>query len=86
MDRDVALEVGFLRPLPEVEQRLPGAPGEAGVGRQGNRDVEVEDALREALVGIGRRVEEDQRDRRRHQGDGRPGEHGQTNCIHNKES
>ena len=63
VDRDVALEVGALVALPEHAQRLPGAPAEAGVGGQGDRHVEVEDPLREALVGVGRGVEEDQRDR-----------------------
>src|SRR5262249_48923562 len=47
----------------QVAQRLPGAPAEACVRGQGDRHVEVENALREALIGVGRRVEEDQRQR-----------------------
>src|SRR6188472_3553001 len=71
MNRGIALEVGAGCPLPEVEKRLGGAPREAGVSGQRNRDVDVEDLLREPLVGIDRRVEEHQRERRRHEDDGR---------------
>ena len=58
VDRDVALEVGALVARAQVPKRLPRPPAEARVRRQRDRHVEVEDALREALVGVGRRVEE----------------------------
>ena len=64
VDRDVALEVGALVARAQIAQRLPRAPAEARVRRERDRHVEVEDPLREALVGVGRRVEEDERDRR----------------------
>jgi hypothetical protein len=50
---------------------------EAEIGREGDRDVEVEDPLREALVGVGRRDEEDQRQRSGHEDERRRGERGQ---------
>jgi hypothetical protein len=74
MDRDVALEVGTGCALPEDEQRLPGAPAEARVRRERNRNVEVEDLLVEAVLVHGG-VEEDQRDRRAEQHGGEPGQH-----------
>jgi hypothetical protein len=43
--------------------------------------VEVEDALRNALVGVGRRVEEDQRDRNGEQGRRHAGQHGQVVAL-----
>jgi hypothetical protein len=39
--------------------------------------VDVEDLLREALIGVDRRVEEDERERCPHQHDGGNGERGQ---------
>src|SRR5581483_8041464 len=61
VDGDVALEVRPLVLRPQVPECLPGAPPEGRVRRQRERDVEVEDALRQALVGVGRRVEERER-------------------------
>ena len=49
MDGGVALQVVALVPEPEKAERLPGRPPEAGVGRQCDRDVDVEDPLPEAL-------------------------------------
>jgi hypothetical protein len=66
MDRDVALEVGALFPLPQMTQRLPTAPAEAGVRGERDRDVEVEDLLIQPVL-VERGVEEDQRDRGGHQ-------------------
>ena len=60
----------------EREQRLPGSPAEAGVGGERNWDVEVEDLLREPLVRVHRRVEEDQRDRPAQQRGGEGRQHG----------
>src|SRR5205823_14115982 len=81
-DRDVALEVGALVALPEHAQRLPCPPAEARVRGERDRDVEVEDPLREALIGIGRRVEEDERDRRCQQHNGQPRAHRDTVLPH----
>jgi hypothetical protein len=66
MDGDVALQVGAGLPLPQVHEPLPGAPAEARVRGERDRHVEVEDLLVEAVLVDGR-VEEHERDRRRHQ-------------------
>jgi hypothetical protein len=79
---DVALEVGVRVALPEVAKRLPRAADEAGVRGERDRDVEVEDPLREALVGVVRRDEEDERERRRHEGEGGGGERRQRDPGH----
>jgi len=73
VDRDVALEIGVVVPLPQNPERLPSAPGKAGVRRQGDADVEVEDLLVQA-VGVHGGVEEDERDRRDDQRKGEQGE------------
>src|SRR5689334_1895058 len=52
VDGDVALEVRIRIALPEMPERLPGPGPEAGIGGERDRDVEVEDPLREALVGV----------------------------------
>jgi len=70
VDGDVALEIGSRLALPEVEEGLPCAPAEACVRGQRDRDVEVEDLLGEALVGVEWRKEEDERDRTRHEPEG----------------
>ena len=67
VNRHVALEVGAGPPLPEMEEGLPAAPAEADVGGQRDRDVEVEDSLREALIGVVGDDEEDERDARGHE-------------------
>ena len=67
---DVALEVGALSRFQRTAQRLPAAPAEAGVRRESDRDVEVEDLLVQAVLVHGR-VEEDERDRSRDQRSGR---------------
>src|SRR3954453_9317349 len=77
VDRRVALQIRAWRSLPEVQERLAGAPGEARVRRERERHVDVEDLLREALVGVDRRVEEDEHQRRPHEQDGRARERGQ---------
>src|SRR5207244_10085942 len=73
VDRDVALEVGARTALPEVAEGLPGAPPEARVRGERDRNVEVEDLLVET-VAVDGRVEEDQRDRRGHEAGGETGE------------
>ena len=65
VDADVARQVGARVALPQVPQRLPRAADEACVRGERDRDVEVEDPLREALVGVVRRDEEDERECRR---------------------
>ena len=77
VNRDIALEVGVLVALPEHAQRLPAAPGEAGVRGESDADVEVEDLLVQP-VRVHGRVEEDQRDRGGDQGEGERGERGQA--------
>ena len=67
MDRDVAREICTRLAAPEVEERFPRAPAEHDIGGQCDRDVEVEDLLREPLVRVLGRVVRDQRDRRDHQ-------------------
>jgi hypothetical protein len=52
MDRDVALEVVALVAAPEEQKCLDRAESEAEVRRQCDRDVDVEDPLRDALVGV----------------------------------
>ena len=64
-----------------MRERLPSAPGEARVRGQRDWDVDVEDLLREALVGIDGRVEEDQRERGAHQDDGRGRERGERDMT-----
>ena len=76
MNRRVALEVISLFAQPEQAQGLPRAKPERRVGSQCDRDVELEDLLRDALVGIFGSDEEDHRDRARHQRDGTEGERG----------
>ena len=49
--------------------------------RKRDRDVEVEDPLREALVGVVRGDEEDHRDRERDEDEGRRCERGKRNAI-----
>src|SRR5438132_74709 len=66
VDRDVALQVELLVAAPEHEQALPGAETEAEVGRERNRDVDVEDPLRDPLIGVFRSDEEGQHDRETH--------------------
>src|SRR5207302_3621445 len=78
---DVALEIGERVTLPEMHERLPGASGETGVCRERDRDVEVEDALREALVGVVRRDEEDERKSERHEHEGRRRQRRQRNAV-----
>src|SRR5262249_7736491 len=67
VDGHVALQIGLRRPLPEMEEGLPSAPPEARVGGQRERDVDGEDLLRDALIGVLRRKEEDEADRRSEQ-------------------
>src|SRR6202008_4219425 len=76
VDAHVAREGGARIALPEVAERLPGAAGEARVRRDPDRDVEVEDPLREALVRVVRRDEEDERERRRDKDERGDREHG----------
>ena len=75
VDRDVALEVGARLSLPEVAKRLPRAPAEEGVRGQRDWHVDVEDPLREPLIGVRRYVEKNQRNRGRDQHPGERGEH-----------
>ena len=71
VDRGVALEVGARVALPQHAQRLPRAPAEADVRRQRDRHVDVEDLLRDPLVGVLGRDEE-----REHQRDHRQAQRG----------
>ena len=63
MDPGVALEIAALAADPEEPQRLPGAEPEAEVGGEGDRNVEVEDPLRDALVRVLGRDEQREQDR-----------------------
>ncbi len=63
MDRGVRLEVVAVATLPQKAERLPGAEAEAGVRGERDRDVEVEDLLRDALVGVLGDEDEDEDDR-----------------------
>src|SRR6185503_17645733 len=81
VDRRVALEVGAGGARAQMRQGLPGAPTEARVRGQRNRDVDVEDLLGQSLVGVQRGVEEDQRDRAAEHDDGAPGERGQRDVA-----
>src|SRR6476661_3692846 len=62
-------------------QGPPRPPAEARVRGQRDRHVDVEDLLRQSLVGVQRGVEEDQRDRAAQHDDGAPGERGQRDVA-----
>ena len=52
MDPRVALEVAWLAADPEEAERLPGPEPETEVGGEGDRNMEIEDALGDALIGV----------------------------------
>src|SRR4029453_16514231 len=51
-DRRVALEIRSLIAFPEEPERFPGRPPEAGVRRQGDGDMDVEDPLARPLIRV----------------------------------
>ena len=61
MHSRVALQVVALIALPEQAERLPGGPEERRVRGQRDRDVDVEDLLADALVGVLGRPEDRER-------------------------
>ena len=65
MDRDVGAQVPRAVARAQVLDREHAARHEAAERDDRHRHVHVEDLLHEALVGVERRVEEDQRERRR---------------------
>jgi hypothetical protein len=73
-DARAQIEVVALVAPPEQEQRLQGAEPEAEVGREGDRHVDVEDPLRDALVGVFRRDDERKDERKTHGEGSEPGE------------
>src|SRR5262245_37769599 len=58
VDGDVAFEVVPLVATPQEEQRLDRSEPEAEVRRESDRDVDVEDALRDPLIRVLRRDDE----------------------------
>jgi len=69
----IALEVVPLAAGGQQPKRFPRGEAEARVRGQGDRDVDVEDLLREPLIGVLRRDEEDEGDgeRRERRSEGR---------------
>jgi hypothetical protein len=63
VDPGVALEIAPVAADPQEPQRLPRAEPEAEVRGEGDRNVEVEDPLRDALVGVFGRHEQRKQDR-----------------------
>src|ERR1700730_4230807 len=81
MDRDVALEVGVRVALPEMDEPFPRAKPECEIGGERNRNVEVEDLLREAEKrGVGRN-KEGEHERRHHEHERGRGERGQRYAM-----
>src|SRR5487761_425170 len=78
---DVTLEIGELIPLPEIAKRLPRSGGEARVRGEGDGHVEIEDALREALVRVVRGDVEHERERGRHEHEGCDRQGGNRDAI-----
>ena len=62
MDPRIALEIASFAAEPEQPECLPSAQPEAHVRGQGDRYVEVEDALGDPLVGVSWRDHECQHD------------------------
>ena len=82
VDRHVGAHVPGAIAAPEVPDREHAARYEAAQRHDRHRHVHVEDLLHEALIGVERRVEEDERHRHREGHGGGPGERGETLRVH----
>ena len=79
MDRHIGAHVPLGLARAQVHDRQHARRDEAAQRHDRQGDVDVEDLLQEALVGIERRVEEDQRERRRHHAGGCDAQGAQAN-------